>query len=686
MNSIRTRILVALVLPAIMFASALLLALSLPQSDGHFYVQQGYLVADLPGQTPGLRVFSFSAAGELIPALPEFVMEEPDVLPSHAQIRQLMQQLGILSQALVQGDLWLHTPEGDIHLQGRPREIRDLPSMFWIPLISAFIGLLICTLVWIPGDINTGKWGYILTGISYFLLTATSVTYGSRDLFIQETLFRQTTIASLWATELFCAGLAMLFWNYPRRLLPARFNGLLLFTPFVFTLLAAVPLFDALSVTTYLPFYVLLLIAVTGLIRQWISSRRIEEDRAVLRWMLLFMCAVTIPSVMKLYTSVPQAVIVSSFAFVYLGMLFAVMRYRFLNLQEWSLRLWSWFLGGVAVLLTDLILATLVAQSPASMLALALAIVGWLYFPVRQWLWRRFFTREQGLENWLMQALPELLQPQSGNFQPQRVQQALQAVFMPLSTELCSSAGDSHIEESGNALVVVLPEGQGCLRLRHAGEGRRLFHRRDLHIVRLVLALDDLIRRSQTARQEGAQEERVRMQKDLHDDLGARLLQLLYRCAPAEQPLVRAAISDLRSLLQSRSDEPVALQALAAQWHEEASARCRDHQIALHWQQQLSPCQLPLSTLEQVGRALREAISNAIRHRSDGDISVMLQNHNGELWCEVTNDCDTETGAGGMGLDNIRARMQSVGGQADIHPDNAADGWQVSLRLPLPLP
>src|SRR5690606_26554023 len=86
MNSIRTRILVALVLPVIMFASALLLALSLPQSDGHFYVQQGYLVADLPGQTPGLRVFSFSAAGELIPALPEFVMEEPDVLPSHAQV------------------------------------------------------------------------------------------------------------------------------------------------------------------------------------------------------------------------------------------------------------------------------------------------------------------------------------------------------------------------------------------------------------------------------------------------------------------------------------------------------------------------------------------------------------------------------------------------------------------------
>lgn len=691
MTSIRSRILIALIVPVVLLGLTLLLALSLPQSDGHFYLHQGELVVDLPERQPGLRVLSFALAGEPMPARPEFVIEEPDVMPSHAQIHQLMQQVGELSQALEQGELWLQTPEGDIHLVARQRQLEDLPAMFWAPVISAFVGLLICTLVWIPGDLNAGKWGYILTGISYFLLTAAAAIYGGRELFIPEYLFRLMSVAGLWGTELFMAGLILFFWNYPRPLLSARYNRLVLLSPFILILLAAVPLHDALAVTTYLPFYILLLLAVAGLIRQWQVSRQQAEDRAALRWMLLFVSAVSIPTVLKVYAPVPQAVMTSSFVFVYMGMLFAVMRYRFLNLQDWSLRLWGWFLGGLAVLLTDLILATLVAGSPASMLAFALAIVGWLYFPVRQWLWRRFFTREQGLENWLTQALPELLQPQADRSQAQRVQQALQAVFTPLTIERCDDDGSSsRLDESGNALVVALADGQGCLRLRHAGEGRRLFERSDLHIAGLVLALDDLVCRSRAARQEGAlegaREERVRMQKDLHDDLGARLLQLLYRCAPEEQPLVRAAIRDLRSLLHSRSDEPVALQAVAEQWHDEAASRCQDHQITLHWQQQLSPCLLPLSALEQVGRALREAISNAIRHRHEGDIRVTLRHDGHELHCQVMNDCLNTITGDGMGLANIHARMQAIGGQAEIHQNDHTTGWQVSLRLPIPLP
>ena len=144
MTSIRSRILIALIVPVVLLGLTLLLALSLPQSDGHFYLHQGELVVDLPERQPGLRVLSFALAGEPMPARPEFVIEEPDVMPSHAQIHQLMQQLGELSQALEQGELWLQTPEGDIHLAARQRQLEDLPAMFWAPVISAFVGLLIC--------------------------------------------------------------------------------------------------------------------------------------------------------------------------------------------------------------------------------------------------------------------------------------------------------------------------------------------------------------------------------------------------------------------------------------------------------------------------------------------------------------------------------------------------------------
>ncbi|MEK9711999.1 MAG: hypothetical protein VW258_05490, partial [Thalassolituus sp.] len=190
--------------------------------------------------------------------------------------------------------------------------------------------------------------------------------------------------------------------------------------PLFTTQLAVFQVFDELLYTVYLPFGLLLLTAIAGMIQQFRKSAGDSatntENRAILRWILLFIAATTIPSVLKLYTDIPQSVMIASFVFVYAGMMIAITRHRMFDIERWSYKLWIWFAGGMAVLLADVAIASAIGMSQTMTLAISLAVIGWLYFPVRQLLWRRFFTRkEHQLQDWLTQSLPELLRAQQGS-------------------------------------------------------------------------------------------------------------------------------------------------------------------------------------------------------------------------------------------------------------------------------
>ena len=70
----------------------------------------------------------------------------------------------------------------------------------------------------------------------------------------------------------------------------------------------------------------------------------------------------------------------------------------------------------------------------------------------------------------------------------------------------------------------------------------------------------------------------------MHDDLGAKLLQLLHRSSDTTKPLVREAINDLRDLLKEMEGESLSLEAATLQWQEETLHRCKDHGAELVWQ------------------------------------------------------------------------------------------------------
>ncbi len=698
MLSFRTRITLGILLPLVLTVSVFLLALSLPDSPFRFYAEDDQLYFSQPtvtaGSTSAHPVQSFTVAGVVYPASSDLVLEEPDVLPSHSAIDALTLEIGLLTQALQEGSLRVTTDAGVLDVPLQKRRLQDLPWTFWLQAISALSGLLICTLVWLPGGINSGKAGFLLTGVSYFFLVMAACLYSSRNLFIDSSLFHALHLVNVIATQMFMAGLVLFLWNYPKSLLPRPVSIATPVLTLAMSTLAVFQVSDDLALTIYLPFTLMLAMALAGLITQWWKTRAEAGNRAILRWILLFMASVTLPGILKLYTDVPQAVMISAFVVMYGGMMVAVMRHRFFDIERWSYKLWGWFIGGLLVVITDLTLATLVSLSHQATLALSVFIVGWLWFPVRQRIWKRFFVRrDDGLQDWLTQSLPSLLSAPSSPESEPRLLPALRAVFSPLQMKLDPAPmhGRHQILSAGQTMQLNLGA-LGQVELSHPGEGRRQFRKDDLHTAELVLSLDDLIRRSQSAKEEGliegAQGERNRIRQDLHDDLGAKLLRLLHRSQSDNQPLVREAIRDLRQLLNTSLSGSVSLHAAVSNWQDEAQARCDDHGVSLTWQNSIDSAQLSETRSRHLEMAVRECLSNALRNLNTvkrAEIRVECVHQEKGLTVLVENDFDGPLNPEGHGLEHIRQRLSLVGGAADIsqRTEGGVQIWSVQMVIPL---
>ena len=693
LSSIRLRLTVALLVPVLLFLGSVITALSLPQADATIGIEGDHLRMLAPQGEQALELSSFSIGQTAtIDATADLMIEEPDVAPTFADMNDLFSRIGRLTSALLAGELVANTASGErITLRAEARTPGDLPAVFWLQIPCATAALVVCALIWSTVKATLGSLGFILSGAGFALAAASAGVYSTRSLFIDASLFSYLSSLNAIGTITFGSGLILFLWNYPLALVPRASKYLALLSFVAFCALSLSEVVEDISLSRYLPMLIMLVVALTGLALQWFCTRHRAADRLIVRWIAIsvllgtsiFMLLVALPIILGFTEPAPQSFTIATFLLMYLSMMLAVVRYRLFDLERWYFAIWTWMLGGLAVLAADIVLASLLTLSSAATLTLSLALVGWIYFPLRQWLWKRFFLREgDGLEAWLETSLPVMLQAnQGGQSELSVLTRVAEAVFAPLDIREIQS-GYRQIEASSNGDCLYLPLSTGStLQLSHAAQGRRLFSQRDTRQAGLILSLYQLTTSAVTARQEGAQQERQRMKRDLHDDLGAKLLQLLHRSEGSNKPLVREAISDLRKLLQSKSTEENDTLKAVNSWREEAQIRCTDHNVALNWQQNIVPAPIAAKSFDNVTSVLRESLSNAIRHASDREVDIRIDGDLNELKIGVSNRFMNPQHGEGNGLDNIKSRMLDCGGLCAI--SQKENVWQVELAVTL---
>jgi signal transduction histidine kinase len=185
----------------------------------------------------------------------------------------------------------------------------------------------------------------------------------------------------------------------------------------------------------------------------------------------------------------------------------------------------------------------------------------------------------------------------------------------------------------------------------------------------------------------GVAQERLRIGRDLHDNIGARLLKLIHHLrGTPDAEIARDAMKDLRTSIAAMDSQPVPLRDALADWRAEASSRCEVGRCQLTWDQNESVPSLELlprvkGMLESV---MREIFTNALKHASPNKIGVAITSSEANLTASVTNDgeiADPLTWKDGYGLRNIRGRMEELGGNLNIVSSNDS----VTLILSVPL-
>jgi len=353
-------------------------------------------------------------------------------------------------------------------------------------------------------------------------------------------------------------------------------------------------------------------------------------------------------------------------------------------------------LAGIGSVATSLNLLFVAAFSIGAFnsLALSLFIALALYVGARQWLLdhvvgRSVLSTERTFDL-LYRAAREV------QAQPARLS-ALQArllreLFEPLEIfSVDRVPARARVVGGGSALVVPVPRADGdptppqALVLRYAQHGQRLF---TLDDARLVARVVDQMRRAvayDQAVERGRSEERLRIAQDLHDDIGARLLTLMYQApTPELEDYIRHTLLDLKTLTRGLAASEHQLSHAAVEWKSDLAQRLAAAQAELLW---TFHCDLDmrLSVVQwsALTRVLRELVSNALYHGHATRVEVQFSLERGELLLRVADDgsgCQPQAWSHGLGLGGVRKRAKLLGGEVRWL-ENVPCGIVCELRL-----
>jgi signal transduction histidine kinase len=271
---------------------------------------------------------------------------------------------------------------------------------------------------------------------------------------------------------------------------------------------------------------------------------------------------------------------------------------------------------------------------------------------------REVETHPERASDMLMQLLRELFDP-------------MEAVVVEKATRSARVAGD------GSTLVVPVPQlpgvGDGLpgsVVLRFAHRGRRLFTSEDARLAERIL---EQLRRAiafDKAVEQGRSEERLRLAQDLHDDIGARLLTLMYKAqSPEMEEYVRHTLQDLKTLTRGLAAPNHPLSHAAAEWKADLTQRLTAAHIELGWNLTFDrDISLTVVQWSALTRVMRELVSNAIAHAKARRVDIEFHLLQDRLELTITDNGlgrDPQAWAHGLGLGGVRKRVKQLGGEVE---------------------
>jgi signal transduction histidine kinase len=324
----------------------------------------------------------------------------------------------------------------------------------------------------------------------------------------------------------------------------------------------------------------------------------------------------------------------------------------------------------------DLLFVAVLSLGPFASLAMAVFIALAVYAGARQYIVHRMLgssmlTTERTFEH-LYRAAREVRAAPARY--PDLLGELLRELFEPLELLRVDRVPPRARLAGGGATLVVPMRGTSdeagpaqALALRFARRGQRLFTPDDARLadrvveqLRRAVAYDQAVER-------GRYEERLRIAQDLHDDIGARLLTLMYQAqTPEMEDYIRHTLLDLKTLTRGLAASEHWLSHAAAEWKADLTQRLTAAHVELGWNFDPGPDRrLSVVQWSALTRVLRELVSNSLYHGHASRIEVEFEIDGQELRLRVADDGSgraPESWAHGLGLGGVRKRVKLLGG------------------------
>lgn len=632
------------------------------------------------------------------------LVEEPDTLQTYAIAAQFMQRQTSLANMLRDKRVTLHveSERGPLEVIVTParRPVTDLPSSFWVQFITGMGSLLLGA--WVlalrPQDLPTRL--FALAGAMIMISAYGAAVYSSRELAIDGGLVRVLSALNHIGALGFGAAMIALFLLYPRPLVNPR---LLLALPAITIAWLAIDILrlpEEQATGAQLPILTYMLVLVGAIGVQWFATRRDPRGRAALRWLGLsvivgagaFVVLIIAPILVNVAPVMQQGHAFGFFLLIYAGLALGVSRYRLFDLDEWAFRV-MFYTGGVALLLAvdALLLYVMHLQHDVSF-SIALLALAFIYLPARDGLRARLQPRSRVESHELFREVVDVTFAASAQERSGRWHGLLRRLFDPLvMTPFEPAVGDVEIGQEGLEVRLPAVADTPSLQLRYPWRGEKLFGSSDRDLARELVRLMRYVEVSRDAFERGGVEERRRIARDLHDDVGARLLSGLYKTEVTDtHRVLRDALADIRTIVSGLSADQLPLGQVIAALRHEGGERLAAAGIDLHWPLAAvddSAKLLDYRIYRSIASAHREIVSNVIRHAQAKRVDVTVTQEDQMLSIRITDDgigldpANANGNAQGNGLRGIIRRLDDLGGSFAALP--VARGSAFEIRIPL---
>jgi two-component system, NarL family, sensor histidine kinase DevS len=628
------------------------------------------------------------------------LVEEPDYIPEAGMLRHFLDRQQMLAAMLRGGEVVLEIEKDGALIRQRvtpapARPLRDLPAVFWIQIFVGLAGP--CLGGWIVSlkPRQPSAWYFLLAGIGLAMAAYAAAIYSTRELALSRTQLNIFTRMNGAGTLLFGVGMINLFLIYPKRLVHgwALLLAPVLLGGWIVALVIGAPLQ---SYNIQIPVAAAMLALLGGIAAQYLISRNDPSARAVLTWFGLsvilgaggFVATIILPFLSGVEPGISQGHAFIFFLAIYVGLGLGIARYRLFDLSDWAFQLVFYGAGVLLLLGLDAALVLVLSLQKDAALGLSLAVVGFAYLPLRHALQIRLRKTDETPFDQVFAQITEIALTHDPVEQERQLRAFWQDRFEPLQITLAPKGlAAPQLVDRGEALD--LP-GAGCLpdlRLRWAAGGRRLFSSRDLHHAR---GINDILGRSlaqHIAYESAVAEERSRINRDMHDNIGVQLLGALHSAeVDRKDMLIRQTLLDLREIISNPSSIGAPLPRLLADLRGQISEHMEAVGVSFSWQTEAIPnIELAAAEAHVLRAFFREGANNILRHAHAPHAIARISFDHAHLNISLSDDgegFDAATAVPGNGIANLTDRIAACGGTFDIR--SGAQGTTLSARLPLP--